>query len=242
MSKIVNSPSFKVMEELNHNIFEVETYKSHLTLDTPVQIGFFILQYTKLRMLEFYYDCIVKYFNPNSFKLTETDTDSIYMAINKENIDECINQKYEKKFEKEIFHSCHDLNYTQWFPMRCCPTHIAAGRREVGRFKLEFEGTKMISLCSKSYIIENEEGKQNISCKGVSKKALTNAMEKFEETFTTKNVTTTKNIGFRINKSVIHTYSQEKIGFNYFYCKRKVLQDGVTTDITVSPWEEKIYW
>ena len=40
MSKIVNSSSFKAMEELNHNIFEVETYKSRLTLDTPVQIGF----------------------------------------------------------------------------------------------------------------------------------------------------------------------------------------------------------
>ena len=101
----------------------------------------------------------------------------------------------------------------------------------------------MISLCSTSYIIENEEGKQKFSCKGVSKKALTNAMEKFEETLTTKNVMSSKNIGFRINISVIHTYSQEKIGFNYFYCKRKVLEDGVTTeplDITVSPWEEKI--
>ena len=146
-------------------------------------------------MLEFYHDCIVKYFNPNSFELTETDTDSIYMAINEENIDECINKKYKEKYQKEIYGSCRDLNYTQWFPRRCCATHIASGKREVGRFKLEFEGIKMISLCSKSYIIEND------------------------------------------------TYSQEKIGFNYFYCKRKILEDGVSTeplDITVTPWDEKI--
>ena len=102
MTKIINSPTFKAMEELNHNILEVETYKSRLTLDTPVQIGFFILQYAKLRMLEFYHDCIVKYFNPNSFELTETDTDSIYMAINKENIDEYINQKYKKNMRKKF--------------------------------------------------------------------------------------------------------------------------------------------
>ena len=44
MSKIINSSTFKAMEELNHDIFEVETYKSRLTLDTPIQIGFFILQ------------------------------------------------------------------------------------------------------------------------------------------------------------------------------------------------------
>ena len=71
----------------------------------------------------------------------------------------------------------------------------------------------MISLCSKSYIIKNEEGKQKISCKGVSKKALTNAMEIFEVTLMSKNVISSKNISFRINKSVIQTYSQEKIGF-----------------------------
>ena len=44
MTKIINSSTFKAMEELNHNIFEVETYKNCLKLDTPVQIGFFILQ------------------------------------------------------------------------------------------------------------------------------------------------------------------------------------------------------
>ena len=99
----------------------------------------------------------------------------------------------------------------------------------------------MISLCSKAYIIENEQGKQKISCKGVSKKALTNAMEKFEEILTTKNVTSSKNIGFRINKSVIHIFAG-KDRFQLFYCKRKVLEDGGTTEplhIMVSPWEEK---
>ena len=68
-------------------------------------------------------------------------------------------------------------------------------------------------------------------------------MEKFEETLITKTVTSSKNIGFRINKSIMHTYLQEKIGFNYFYCKRKALDDGVSTeplDTTVTPWEEKI--
>ena len=100
MTKIINSCTFKGMEELNYNIFEVETYKNCLKLDTPVQIGFFILQYAKLRMLEFYHDCILKYFKPNSFELTETDTDSIYMAINKDTIDECIKETYKKKFEK----------------------------------------------------------------------------------------------------------------------------------------------
>ena len=79
--KIINSCIFKDMQDIN-GVFEVETYKSRIVMDNPIQIVFFILQYAKLRMLEFYYDCLLKYLRPQSFELTETDTDSLYMSIN----------------------------------------------------------------------------------------------------------------------------------------------------------------
>ena len=53
-------------------------------------------------MLEFFYDCISKYFIENSFELTETDTDSIYMAINEATIDECIRSSHHDIFQKEF--------------------------------------------------------------------------------------------------------------------------------------------
>jgi uncharacterized phage-like protein YoqJ len=39
------------------------------------------------------------------------------------------------------------------------------------------------------------------------------------------------NKGFRIDKQTqnIITYSQEKVGLNFYYYKRKVLEDGITT-------------
>ena len=86
VTQMINSPNFKTLEELNNQIFEVESYKKTIVMDNPIQIGFFILQYAKLRMLEFFYDCISKYFIEDSFELTETDTDSIYMAINQASI------------------------------------------------------------------------------------------------------------------------------------------------------------
>ena len=39
------------------------------------------------------------------------------------------------------------------------------------------------------------------------------------------------------------TYSEEKIGFNYFYCKREVLLDGISTKpllITLNPWSNDV--
>ena len=49
------------MNKLGQDLYEVETYKTRISVDTPIQIGFFILQYAKLRMLEFYYDCLNRY-------------------------------------------------------------------------------------------------------------------------------------------------------------------------------------
>ena len=105
-------------------------------------------------------------------------------------------------------------------------------------------GDKMLSLCSKSYIIEDANGKQKISCKGISKRNLIDPMKKFEECLKFKNVNFSTNVGFRVRESDIFTYSQNKIGFNYFYCKRKVLMDGVSTaplDLVLTPWEKEVF-
>ena len=37
------------------------------------------------------------------------------------------------------------------------------------------------------------------------------------------------NIGFRAHKNGIFTYEQERCGFSYLYCKRKVLENGIDT-------------
>ena len=55
-------------------------------------------------------------------------------------------------------------------------------------------------------------------------------MRKFEECLKSKKVNFSSNVGFRVRESDIFTYSQNKISFNYFYCKRKVLMDGVSTE------------
>ena len=241
--KFINSPVFKNMNTLGQDLYEVETYKTRILVDTPIQIGFFILQYAKLRMLEFYYDCLNIYLKKNSFELTQTDTDSIYMAINQPDLDQCICEKNKDRYQKEIFNSCSDDFSPPWFPRRCCPHHIALDRRRVGIFKKEFEGCQMISLCSKSYIIQDSEGKQKISCKGISKKQLVDPMNKFQQTLNEKVINSSTNVGFRLRGSKIYTYSQEKIGFNYFYCKRVVENDGLSTrplDMVLCSWEEDV--
>ena len=65
-------------------------------------------------------------------------------------------------------------------------------------------------------------------------------MAKFSHTLNTGETCCSTNVGFRMWDANMFTYSQTKIGFNYFYCKREVQDDGITTrpsNITLSPWE-----
>ena len=56
VSKKINDPHFKDLEELDDNRIEVTAGKHQIVIDTPVQIGCAVYQLAKLRMLEFYYD------------------------------------------------------------------------------------------------------------------------------------------------------------------------------------------
>ena len=77
----INNPRFKNMTQLSGDVYEVEMLKKTIDWDLPLQIGFFVYQYAKLRMLEFYYDFIDKYIDRTDFQLCEMDTDSLYLAL-----------------------------------------------------------------------------------------------------------------------------------------------------------------
>ena len=61
--------------------FEVEKAKEKLDISLPIQIGYFILQYAKLRMPQFYYDYMDVFVDRADFAYFEMDTDSAYMAL-----------------------------------------------------------------------------------------------------------------------------------------------------------------
>ncbi len=56
------------MTELSGDIYEAELSKRSITLDLPIILGYTILQYTKVRMLQFYYDCVHRYVDRADFE------------------------------------------------------------------------------------------------------------------------------------------------------------------------------
>lgn len=120
-SYFVSKKRFRNLTELDNNYFEIELAKSRITLDLPIQIGYFILQYAKLRMLEFYYDCLDKYCNRKNFELMSMDTDSLYMAMSGEVLTDIIKPDMRNNFNQEKRH---------WFPRTNPPEAVAFDRRE----------------------------------------------------------------------------------------------------------------
>ena len=57
-SSHINNKRFRQLDVVAEDAYEVTSYKARVTYDLPHHIGFFVYQYAKLRMLEFYYDFV----------------------------------------------------------------------------------------------------------------------------------------------------------------------------------------
>ena len=113
-------------------------------------------------------------------------------------------------------------------------------KRTPGEFKEEFNGIGMICLNSKVYHIWSDrivDGKvlSKTSCKGVQKKRNELVREDFLSIIENpRQEHLVENAGFIRDGLHTRTYIQIKKGLNYFYAKREILADGVsTTHLTI---------
>ena len=81
---------FYNLTELPNGYYEVEKTKKKINLDLPIYLGVFILNYAKLRMLECYHGFLDYYLHWEDFDMLEMNTDSNYLGITAENVEDLI--------------------------------------------------------------------------------------------------------------------------------------------------------
>ena len=121
-----------------HMSWKAGKLETRITSSQPLQIGM-VYQLANLRMLEFYYDFLDRYFDRHDFKLIQMDMDSSYITISTDWLEDIICPELHAEFE---------ATKKQW---------LALGkwsRRPMGLFKLDCEGSRMIVLCLKCYYVE----------------------------------------------------------------------------------------
>ena len=236
--KAINEPLFKRLNTVEKDLYEVELLKSTIEHREPIIVGFFILQYAKLRMLELYYNFFDKFCDVNKFEELEMDTDSLYLALAEENLYDCIQPDKRVAWEKMRESDCRDSfkadAKSNFFPRTCYSIHKKHDKREPGLFKEEFRCTEMLCLCSKTYCCyDNKSDKFEFSSKGLNKRVLEDSgdgpLAKYRRVLDEAINLTSTNRGFRTINHMVATYEQTKKGLSYFYPKRQVQDDGVHT-------------
>ena len=235
VGRYIQNPLFKSLEELNGGIYEIEKTKKKVVHDTPLQIGIAVYSYAKMNLLSFW-DFLNTYLVNDYYQLMECDTDSLYIAFAKDTIDECVKPHLKEEWDKvkyEFFSS--DSDEPTEFGGKTIPFK-QYDKRTPGKYKAEFEGIGMICLNSKVYhcwsdkLDKNGEVVTKTSCKGVQKKRNVLIKKDFLEMINNPlKIHIVENAGFLREGADILTYTQIKKGLNYFYAKRIVLADGVST-------------
>ena len=81
----VNSKMFKRHKHITDQLYEVEPVKPEIEHREPIIVGYFILQYAKLRMLELYYNFFKNFCDTDKYGEHEMETDSLYLAWSEKN-------------------------------------------------------------------------------------------------------------------------------------------------------------
>ena len=173
----INSKLFKNLDHMNNSLYEVELAKAQIEHREPIIVGFFILQYAKLRMLVLYYNFFTRFCDVNKFEELEMDTDSLYLALAEKEVEDCIRPEMRAEWQRLRSSDCVDSfladAVANFFARTFCVKHKQHNKREPGLFKEEFRCTEMLFLCSNTYccydITSNE---LKFSSKGLNKRVL----------------------------------------------------------------------
>ena len=142
----------------------MEFVKSEIEHKEPIMVGFSILQYVKLRMLELYYNFFHKYSDVTKSEGLETDTDLLYLALSEQDLNACIRPAIKKMWNSLRSGDCTDefsANSTKVFSRFCCADYKTLDRRKRTLFNEEFCCRGMICLCVKTYCCYDSQSKNS---------------------------------------------------------------------------------
>ena len=146
----IKSKLFKKVDDVNNSLYEVELAKAQIEHREPIIVGFFILQYAKLRMLELYYNFFTRFCAVTKFEGMEMHTASLYIALAEKELEDCIRPEMRAEWQRLRSNDCVD-NFTadavaNSFPRTCCVKHKQHDKREPGLFKEEFRCRDVMSM------------------------------------------------------------------------------------------------
>ena len=91
---------FKKPVHMNSSLYEVELGRAQIEQKEPILVGFFILQYAKLRILELCYNFSTNFCAVINFEELEMDTFSLYLALAEKELENCIRPEMRLEWQR----------------------------------------------------------------------------------------------------------------------------------------------
>ncbi|GBL85266.1 hypothetical protein AVEN_145574-1, partial [Araneus ventricosus] len=154
--KLVASPAFHAFTIFNENLVAVQRKLTKLCLNRPIQVGFVILELSKVLMYDFHYNIIMTKYGDKA-RLLFTDTDSLCYEITTDDINKDL-ERMKQYFDFSDYPKDH-------------PLYSDENKKKIGYFKDELNGQpclEFIGLRSKMYSILSERGEKQ-TAKGICK-------------------------------------------------------------------------
>lgn len=213
-----NSAFHKRTDEVEEDCFEVFCQKEKIVFDLPMVVGLSVYNNAKLHVLKFIYEVLFVFFHRSDFLFLESDTDSAYLALSAETLEELVIPEKAAQFQEVR---------EKWF------VTDPSQNRTPGLLKVEKTADKFLGLCSKTYICISNNGEVSVKAKGVQQgknsahiltwinflNILFGRPDAEYGAF---------NVGIRSVGNFVRGYVQEKRGLTRLYCKRISLSDGRT--------------
>lgn len=155
---LISSPAFKRRVIFSENLVAIEQHKTNIFYNRPIIVASAILEQSKIKMYEFYYEILKPHFK-DDLKLLYTDTDSFLIHIRNHDMYEFI-----KNHIDEFDTSEYESNNLYGIPLK--------NAKCLGKWKDEGNGRiieSFIGLRSKMYSIKFANNKVVKRAKGVKK-------------------------------------------------------------------------
>ena len=243
--------NFIKYEQIAPRLLEVERKHDKVMYDQLRYIAKTIFDRAKLSVLKFYYDFLKVILKPNCFCLLETDTDSIYIATKYERFEDNINPRKLDEYDKLkpdyfITDDKEKCRYGKRQPNRYkveCEGHLMLSLCSKSYCVFD-QGKKTVKYSAKGVQKANfnrahntEKSKRQTFGETVinmySNALATNDDDDSDVESSVPPATGQQqmavNCGLKRKYDTMVMYEQEKIMFTNFYCKRRVLHDGIHT-------------
>ncbi|VVC30263.1 DNA polymerase, palm domain,DNA-directed DNA polymerase, family B, conserved site [Cinara cedri] len=222
--KYVSKPNFDRATIFTENLVAVYMKKTEVKLNKPIYLGMCILDMSKVRMYDFYYNTLKKTYGKN-IRLLYTDTDSLIVEITTE--DFYTDVKNNEQLLNEFDFSEYPENNKYGLPR--------INKKVPGKFKDEFNGkilSEFFGLRSKLYAFKLFENEHEVKrAKGVKKPIVKNELcfDDFYECLITRDPKYVKQNTFRTENHEISTVKQKKKALSAYDDKRYILENGIDT-------------